>query len=172
VNRDEILELARRAEVTIYAISTNTSNTTTRGDKLIAKLAKETSGRAFFPLNIGDVESRLRYDSERTSEPVRIVIPSSRFHPGRAVSAHSDLDAPRQSCFGSSSKTLHRLYELKLQQPSLNPEPIACVACIACHRFAKLQRAALAGDAGHLFLNIKLLKKEGRNELRGRRLTS
>jgi Ca-activated chloride channel homolog len=55
VNRDEILELARRAEVTIYAISTNTSNTTTRGDKLMAKLAEETGGRAFFPLNIGDV---------------------------------------------------------------------------------------------------------------------
>jgi Ca-activated chloride channel homolog len=55
VNRDEILELARRAEVTIYAISTNTSNTTTRGDKMMAKLAEETGGRAFFPLNIGDV---------------------------------------------------------------------------------------------------------------------
>jgi hypothetical protein len=41
--------------VTIYAISTNTSNTTTRGDKLMAKLAEETGGRAFFPLNIGDV---------------------------------------------------------------------------------------------------------------------
>jgi VWFA-related protein len=55
MSRDEILELARRAEVAIYAISTNTSNTTTRGDKLMAKLAEETGGRAFFPLNIGDV---------------------------------------------------------------------------------------------------------------------
>ena len=55
MNRDEILELARRAEVTIYAISTNTSNTVTRGDKLMAKLTEETGGRAFFPLNIGDV---------------------------------------------------------------------------------------------------------------------
>lgn len=55
VTRDEVLEMARRAEVTIYAISTNTSNTTTRGDKLMAKLAEETGGRAFFPLNIGDV---------------------------------------------------------------------------------------------------------------------
>lgn len=55
MNRDEVLEMARRAEVTIYAISTNTSNTVTRGDKLMAKLAEETGGRAFFPLNIGDV---------------------------------------------------------------------------------------------------------------------
>jgi VWFA-related protein len=55
VTRDEVLEMARRAEVSVYAISTNTSNTTTRGDKLMAKLAEETGGRAFFPLNIGDV---------------------------------------------------------------------------------------------------------------------
>jgi Ca-activated chloride channel homolog len=55
INRDEILELARHAEVTIYAISTNISNTITRGDRLMAKLAEETGGRAFFPLKIGDV---------------------------------------------------------------------------------------------------------------------
>ena len=55
VTREQVLEMARRAEATIYAISTNTSNTTTRGDKLMAKLAEETGGRAFFPLNIGDV---------------------------------------------------------------------------------------------------------------------
>jgi Ca-activated chloride channel family protein len=55
ISRDEVLEMARRAEFTIYAISTNTSNTTSRGDKLMAKLAEETGGRAFFPLNIGDV---------------------------------------------------------------------------------------------------------------------
>lgn len=56
LNRDEVLEMARRAAVTIYAISTNTSNTITRGDKLMARLAEETGGRAFFPSNIGDVE--------------------------------------------------------------------------------------------------------------------
>jgi Ca-activated chloride channel family protein len=55
ITRDEVLEMARRAEVTVYAISTNTSNTITRGDKLMARLAEETGGRAFFPLNIGDV---------------------------------------------------------------------------------------------------------------------
>jgi Ca-activated chloride channel homolog len=55
LNRDEILELARGAEVTIYAISTNTSNIITRGDSLMARLAEETGGRAFFPSNIGDV---------------------------------------------------------------------------------------------------------------------
>jgi len=51
----QVLEMAQRSEVTIYAISTNTSNTIMRGDKLMAKLAAETGGRAFFPLSIRDV---------------------------------------------------------------------------------------------------------------------
>jgi len=46
------------------------------------------------------------------------------------------------------------------------------VACIAGHRFAKLQRAALAGDTGHLFLNIKLLKKVEMGKEEGGSLTS
>ena len=55
LSREQVLEMAQRSEVTIYAISTNTSNTITRGDKLMAKLAAETGGRAFFPLNVGGV---------------------------------------------------------------------------------------------------------------------
>lgn len=55
VTRQEVIEAARRAEVTIYAISTNTSNTVSRGDKLMQRLAEETGGRAFYPFKIEDV---------------------------------------------------------------------------------------------------------------------
>lgn len=51
----QVIEAARRAEATIYAISTNDSNTVSRGDKLLKKLAEETGGRAFFPNKVGDV---------------------------------------------------------------------------------------------------------------------
>jgi VWFA-related protein len=51
----EVIDAARRAEVTIYAVSTNTSNTVTRGDRLLKKLAEETGGRAYFPSKTEDV---------------------------------------------------------------------------------------------------------------------
>jgi Ca-activated chloride channel family protein len=51
----QAIDAARRAEVTIYSISTNTSNIVTRGDKLLQRLAEETGGRAFFPNKVEDV---------------------------------------------------------------------------------------------------------------------
>jgi VWFA-related protein len=51
----QVIEAARRAEATIYAISTNDSATVSRGDKLLKRLAEETGGRAFFPNKVGDV---------------------------------------------------------------------------------------------------------------------
>lgn len=55
ITRPEVIEAAKRAEVTIYAISTNTSNTRSRGDKVLQKLAEETGGRVFFPNKLDDV---------------------------------------------------------------------------------------------------------------------
>src|SRR5207253_11087557 len=43
----EAIEMAQRAEVIIYTISTSTSNTEDRGDKVLRKLAENTGGRAF-----------------------------------------------------------------------------------------------------------------------------
>ena len=51
----QAIDAARRSEVVIYSISTNTSNTVTRGDKLLTRLAEETGGRAFFPNKVEDV---------------------------------------------------------------------------------------------------------------------
>jgi VWFA-related protein len=51
----EAIEMAQRAEVIIYAVSTNYSNIKMRGDKNMEKLAETTGGRAFFPFKIEDV---------------------------------------------------------------------------------------------------------------------
>ena len=55
VSRDEAVEMAQRAEVIIYSISTNTSGLKLRGDKILEHFADETGGKAFFPFKIQDV---------------------------------------------------------------------------------------------------------------------
>ncbi|MBZ5628141.1 MAG: VWA domain-containing protein [Acidobacteriia bacterium] len=55
VTREEAIEMAQRAEVIIYTISTNISGMKLRGDKVLERLADATGGRAFFPFKIQDV---------------------------------------------------------------------------------------------------------------------
>ena len=55
VSRDEAVEMAQKAEVIIYTISTNTSGQKLKGDKVLEYFAEETGGRAFFPFKIQDV---------------------------------------------------------------------------------------------------------------------
>ena len=55
VTREEAIEMAQRAEVIIYTISTNISGVKLRGDKVLERLAEATGGRAFFPFKIKDV---------------------------------------------------------------------------------------------------------------------
>jgi Ca-activated chloride channel homolog len=55
VSREEALEMAQKAEVIIYAISTNTSGMKLRGDKVLEYFADQTGGRAFFPFKIQEV---------------------------------------------------------------------------------------------------------------------
>jgi VWFA-related protein len=55
VTRDDAIEEAQRAEVIVYAISTNVSGTESRGDKILKAIADATGGRAFFPFKIEEV---------------------------------------------------------------------------------------------------------------------
>lgn len=55
VNRETAIEMAQRAEVIIYTISTDDSPTYQRGDRVLQQLADSTGGRAFFPLKVKDV---------------------------------------------------------------------------------------------------------------------
>ncbi|HUY14369.1 MAG TPA: VWA domain-containing protein [Terriglobia bacterium] len=54
-SRDEALAMAQRAEVTIFAISTNRSGLTGRGDKVLEYFANQTGGRSFFPFEASDL---------------------------------------------------------------------------------------------------------------------
>ncbi len=55
VTREEAIEMAQRAEVIVYTISTNVSGLKLRGDKVLERIADATGGRAFFPFKIQDV---------------------------------------------------------------------------------------------------------------------
>lgn len=55
VLRQEALDMAQRAEVIVYTISTNLSNIQDQGDKNLKVLADSTGGRAFFPFKLQDL---------------------------------------------------------------------------------------------------------------------
>lgn len=54
--RDQALEMAQKADVVVYGISTNISRTETDGDKILKYFAQETGGHAFFPFKVEDLE--------------------------------------------------------------------------------------------------------------------
>jgi Ca-activated chloride channel family protein len=56
VTRDQALEMAQKADVVIYAISTNISHVETDGDKVLRYLTSETGGQSFFPFKVEDLE--------------------------------------------------------------------------------------------------------------------
>jgi VWFA-related protein len=55
VTRAQAIEMAQRAEVIIYAISTDDSGLVMRGDRILEQLADATGGRAFFPFKMKDI---------------------------------------------------------------------------------------------------------------------
>lgn len=54
-SRTQAIEMAQRAEVIIYAISTDDSGLILRGDQVLEQLAEATGGRAFFPYKTKDI---------------------------------------------------------------------------------------------------------------------
>jgi VWFA-related protein len=56
MTRDQALEMAQKADVVIYAISTNIKRDDLDGDKVLRYLADETGGQAFFPFKVEDLD--------------------------------------------------------------------------------------------------------------------
>jgi len=78
--RDQALEMAHKADVVIYSISTNISHIQTDGDKLLKYFADQTGGLAFFPFKAQDLaqsfenianELRHQYNVLYRPEPLR-----------------------------------------------------------------------------------------------------
>ena len=57
VTEGQAIEMAQRADVIIYAISTDDSGLVLRGDRILEQLADATGGRAFFPFKMKDIKN-------------------------------------------------------------------------------------------------------------------
>ena len=69
VTREEAIDMAARAEVIVYTISTNISGMKGKGDKVLERIADATGGRAFFPFQMRDVaDSFLSIQEELRSQ--------------------------------------------------------------------------------------------------------
>src|SRR5579863_4946261 len=55
VTREEAIEMALRAEVIVYTISTNLSGTGHHGDKVLERIADATGGRSYVPFQLNEV---------------------------------------------------------------------------------------------------------------------
>jgi VWFA-related protein len=110
VTRAQVIEMAQRAEVLIYAISTDDSGLILRGDKVLEDLASATGGRAFFPYKMKDItHSFAAIEDELRSQYAVSYKPSDfdadgRFHSIQITAVKKDLQvrarrgyyAPRQ----------------------------------------------------------------------------
>src|SRR6266852_4887289 len=80
VTRDQALAMAQKADVVVYAISTNISKIEGDGDKILKYLSFETGGQAFFPFKVQDLaqsfenianELRRQYNIFYRPEPLK-----------------------------------------------------------------------------------------------------
>ncbi len=80
VTRDQSLEMAQKADVVVYTISTNISRIESDGDKVLKYFASETGGLAFFPFKVQDLaqsfenianEMRHQYNIFYRPEPLK-----------------------------------------------------------------------------------------------------
>jgi Ca-activated chloride channel homolog len=110
VTRAQAIEMAQRAEVLIYAISTDDSGLILRGDKVLEDLASATGGRAFFPYKMKDIsrsfaaiEDELRSQYDVAYKPSDFTA-DGRYHSIEITTLKKDLQvrarrgyyAPRQ----------------------------------------------------------------------------
>jgi len=110
VSEAQAIEMAQRAEVIIYAISTDDSGLILRGDNVLQQLADATGGRAFFPFKMKDIKNSFAaIEDELRSQYVVSYHPADfasdgRFRPIEITTLRKDLQvrarkgyyAPRQ----------------------------------------------------------------------------
>jgi VWFA-related protein len=96
-SRAQAIEMAERAQVIIYTISTDDSGLILRGDKVLQQLADSTGGRAFFPFKMKDIKSSFSaIEDELRSQYVVSYHPADfeadgRFRPIQITALKKDL---------------------------------------------------------------------------------
>jgi Ca-activated chloride channel family protein len=108
-SRGEAIEMAQRASVVIYTISTSTQWATTNededaskradrkyhkteGDKILADLAEETGGRAFFPYRVYDLDQSFQDIGDELRSQYSLAYNPTNYEPnGKYHKVHIDV---------------------------------------------------------------------------------
>ena len=81
VTREEAIDMAARAEVIVYTISTNISGMKGKGDKVLERIADATGGRAFFPFQMRDVSDAFLSIQEELRSQYAVAYKPANFLP-------------------------------------------------------------------------------------------
>lgn len=93
VTREEAIDMAARAEVIVYTISTNVSGVKKQGDKVLERIADATGGRPFFPFQLRDVSDAFAaIQDELRSQYLLAYIPDQLIADGRFRTIHIQAD--------------------------------------------------------------------------------
>ena len=133
VSQAQAIEMAQRAEVIVYAISTDDSGLILRGDRVLDKIASATGGRAFFPFKMKDItHSFAAIEDELRSQYVVSYRPADFDADGRYRSIQ--ISALKKDLQVRAAQGLLRTPSISL---SLVPPQIA--ACLGmCYRLVDL----------------------------------
>ena len=71
--RDQALEMAQKADVVIYAISTNITRAETEGDRVLRYFTTETGGQTFFPFKVEDLEQSFENISDQLTHQYNLL---------------------------------------------------------------------------------------------------
>jgi VWFA-related protein len=81
VTREEAIDMADRAGVIVYTISTNVTGSPDRGDKVLQRIADATGGRAFFPFQLTDIATNFMDIQEELRSQYVLSYTPADFHP-------------------------------------------------------------------------------------------
>lgn len=79
VSREEAIDMAQRAEVIVYVISTNIAGGAGKFDKVLKHIADSTGGRAFFPFQLNDVANAFAQIQEELRSQYAVAYKPSDF---------------------------------------------------------------------------------------------
>ena len=79
VTREEAIDMAARAEVIVYTISTNISGMKGNGDKVLERIADATGGRAFFPFQMREMSDAFQSIQEELRSQYAVAYKPANF---------------------------------------------------------------------------------------------
>jgi len=98
VTREEAIEMAQRAEVSIYTISTNLTGSGAHGDKILERIAEATGGRSYVPFQITEVANSFAAIQEELRSQYAVAYKPAAFRPDghyRTIEVQANLKGLR-----------------------------------------------------------------------------